>query len=50
MDLSASALNKMKSILETQLHYVALLGTYVSSVLQVGYKLMLGNRVQHFET
>lgn len=34
MDLSASALNKISSVLETQLGYVTQLGTYLSSVLQ----------------
>lgn len=36
MDLSTSALNKIMSLLETQLGYVTQLGTYLSSVVQVG--------------
>ena len=35
LDLSAAALNKMSSVLETQLGYIRQLGTYLSSVLQV---------------
>ena len=35
MELSGSALNRISSLLETQLGYVTQLGNYLSSVLQV---------------